>query len=113
MEHYARTRVGEGICNAHCDQRLVLANEDRATGQAGATIVVSLGAAKSQLPEAAAASGTPGRRSILNSQSVTGAACTKAYHVETRPSLMSSGRALAVFFHSLCGALSQLVIGPS
>jgi hypothetical protein len=46
MEHYARTRVGEGICNANCDQRLVLANEERATGQAGATIVVSLGAAK-------------------------------------------------------------------
>jgi len=35
--HHARTRVGEGICNADCGQRLVLANEDRATSQAGAT----------------------------------------------------------------------------
>jgi hypothetical protein len=41
--HYARTRVGEGICNADCGQRLVLANEDRAPARLALPMVVSLG----------------------------------------------------------------------
>jgi hypothetical protein len=54
--HDSRTGICEGICNVQCDQGPILANEDRATIQAGAAHARPLGAAKRKLPEAGAAS---------------------------------------------------------